>query len=376
MISSIKLKNFKCFEDETFELKPLTLLTGINGMGKSTLIQSLLLLKQSYVNGYIQNQNKVTLNNNSFIDLENCEQLLFNKASKLEVEIHLKNEKDESFKWMIDASSPDEKEPSFTFNGNSNYNKEALFADSFIYLNSERIGPRKSYSITSTKKTYNTILGIRGELTPAYIQKASTENAEVIIEDFIHPNVKKDTTLLQGSSNLIHTNLNYWLSEILGRKITAVVDTIDKDNLKLSFTVKGNQGGKFSALQVGFGFSFGLPVILSFLIVKPGDLLIIENPEAHLHPAAQAKIGKMLAIAANNGVQVIIETHSDHILNGIRLGVKENLVSHEDVKVYFWGENENNLIQKYEPKIDSEGKISQWPTNFFDTWENSLMDLL
>ena len=376
MITNVKLKNFKCFEDETFDLKPLTLLTGINGMGKSTLIQSLLLLKQSYVNGYLQNQSKVTLDNNSFIDLENCEQLLYNKASNLEVEIVIKNEKSETFHWKIDASSPDEKEPKVDYDGNENYKNEALFNENFIYLNAERIGPRKSYSITSTKKTYNTFLGIRGELTPAYLQKATTANAEIFIDDFIHPQIKKDIQSQSESLKLLHTNLNYWLSEILGRKITAVVDTIDKDNLKLSFTVRGSQAGKFSALQVGFGFSFGLPVILSFLVARPGDLLIIENPEAHLHPAAQAKIGKMLAIAANNGVQVIIETHSDHILNGIRLGVKEKLISHDNVKIYFWGENENNLNQKFEPNIDINGKITQWPVNFFDTWENSLMNLL
>ncbi|CAC9973828.1 AAA family ATPase [Flavobacterium panici] len=374
MITNVELTNFKCFEKESFDLYPLTLLTGINGMGKSSLIQSLLLLKQNYENGYLQNQDRLKLDNNSYIDLENCEELCYRKAAEQNVCVDFTNKKGVKYKWIIDASIPDEKDPLFKFEGNESYNEEPLFSGDFIYLNAERLGPRKSYSLFSQNRNYNTKLGIQGELTPAYIQQAATKNQEIYIEDYIHPTIKEKVSISDIEKKSFYLNMNAWLTDILGRRISADIDTIDKDNVKLSFTLRGSASGKFSAMQVGFGFSFSLPVIVAILGAKSGDLLIIENPEAHLHPSAQAKIGELLAIAANAGVQVIVETHSDHILNGIRLSVKKKLISSDAVKIFFWGDEENG--SKKEPRIDINGRITEWPSKFFDTWENTLMDLL
>ena len=63
---------------------------------------------------------------------------------------------------------------------------------------------------------------------------------------------------------------------------------------------------------------------------------MVENPEAHLHPSAQAAMGEFLAISAASGIQVILETHSDHVLNGIRRAVKKGLITHHDVAIHFF----------------------------------------
>ena len=86
MIKNIKLKNFKVFEDEDIELAPLTLITGINGMGKSSVIQSLLLLKQSYEIGYLELKKQVDLSND-YIDLESAESLCYTMAKSRTVDV-------------------------------------------------------------------------------------------------------------------------------------------------------------------------------------------------------------------------------------------------------------------------------------------------
>jgi predicted ATPase len=379
MITQIKLDNFKCFEQEIFEMAPLTLFAGINGMGKSSVIQSLLLLKQSYKNTYLQTQNKVTLYNNSFVDLETCGDLCYKNASPKNVGIEMELKNEEKHSWLINATDQDAFEAKVEYSGPGGYDKCALFSEEFIYLTAERFGPRKSYSLNPAVKTFNTKLGIQGELTPGFIQKASAGDLELGIEKLRHPSLRHKIKSEQENPNLLYQNLNLWISEILGRSATARVTPIDKENVKLSFNIRGNKSGDLSALQVGFGFSFSLPVILAPLVAKPGDLIIIENPEAHLHPSAQSKIGKLLALAAQNGVQVIIETHSDHVLNGIRVMIHGDdvlgKVNADIFKTHFFyldGDAQERRVLNAKPG----GKLTGWPAGFFDEWENNLRTLV
>lgn len=373
MINFINLKNFKLFVDEPFKMAPLTLFTGINGMGKSSVIQSLLLLKQSYENTYLQSKNKVSLNNFSYIDLETAGDLCYSKAHPKTISINIENKNGNKYSWLIDASKAKENELDTEFIGDKEYEKEALFSSDFIYLSAERFGPRKDYSRRG-KRVFNTKIGIQGELTPAYIFDATKNDETIGINGLKHPS----TTNLS-----LFENLNAWVGEILGRGISTNVSEQDEETLKLTFKIKGSQGGDFSALQVGFGFSFSLPVILAPLIAKPGDLLIIENPEAHLHPSAQSKIGKLLALAAQNGVQVIIETHSDHVLNAIRVMVKGDRffgkINPENVSVHFFYNESTELGEKHSHRnieVLSSGKLTGWPSGFFDEWENNLRNLI
>ena len=111
----------------------------------------------------------------------------------------------------------------------------------------------------------------------------------------------------------------------------------------------------------------------------PGTLLIVENPEAHLHPKGQSMMGHLLALAASCGVQVLIETHSDHVLNGIRLAVHGGKIKPEEICFHFFQRIEKDsqaLAQVVSPKIDRNGRIDRWPDGFFDEWDKSLDALL
>ena len=101
---------------------------------------------------------------------------------------------------------------------------------------------------------------------------------------------------------------------------------------------------EFKPQNVGFGISYVLPVLVSLLTSVPEDIVIIENPEAHLHPRGQAEMGNLIARAAAYGIQVFVETHSDHVINGIRVAVKKGIVKPEDVNIAFFERKGHEII--------------------------------
>ena len=109
--------------------------------------------------------------------------------------------------------------------------------------------------------------------------------------------------------------------------------------------------------------------------------LFFENPEAHLHPAAQVELGRLMALAASKGVQIIIESHSDHILNSLRLARKEGVISQEDLNVIFVQRDfgtgdEMDVTYMNEIQIKDDGKLNERPKNFFDSWDDVLTRLI
>src|SRR6478609_2512041 len=119
MITQVRLKNFKCYEDQPFELGNLTLFAGNNGMGKSSVIQSLLLLKQSYVSTKLTVQKKVDLFNHSFVDLESAEKLCYTKAFPRTVGIEIDTESTGDHAWQIDAAPSKESVLDVIYSGNN-----------------------------------------------------------------------------------------------------------------------------------------------------------------------------------------------------------------------------------------------------------------
>ena len=175
--------------------------------------------------------------------------------------------------------------------------------------------------------------------------------------------------------------MNAWLSVIRPGTRINVTSNLDLSLVGLRYQFLGgiDAGNPFRPTNVGFGLSFLLPVLVAVLSAKPGAMLILENPEAHLHPRGQGEIGKLLALAAGNGVQVIVETHSDHILNGVRLAVKNKLIKPEQVKLlFFHGEVIDDQFKHYilNPRVDENGRIDLWPDGFFDEWDRQLSELL
>jgi predicted ATPase len=374
MIESLILKNFKCFDSLELEMKPLTLITGINGMGKSSVIQSLLLLRQSFDTKFLEAQGKVLLNG-ELVKLVNGNAIRYALSDSPITSIILDLSNEKKFIANIDAGSKDEN-LKCNYESTQDLKSIPVFEDGFVYLSAERLGPRIEY-FKSQSNNHKGRLGTGGgELTASFLFQCLREQTILPIKRLRHPNAKSD---------LIYQNVSAWLSEITfdGAQITASEKSPDILELSYSFNKGKFKGNDFSPVNVGFGFSFVLPVILAVLSAKPGSLICIENPEAHLHPSAQSKIGKLLALAAENEVQIVIETHSDHLLNGIRVLVKgdESLgtVNSDNIIVhYFAAEYEDGTETRYKEKMQiyPDGKMDDWPPGFFDEWENNLKKIV
>ena len=121
--------------------------------------------------------------------------------------------------------------------------------------------------------------------------------------------------------------------------------------------------------HTGFGLTQCLPIVVAALSAAEGDLILLENPEVHLHPAGQAKMGEFLADVARVGVQVIVETHSDHVLNGVRRAVKCGRLGDDQVAIHFFRPRSDGDPQVSSPAMDKAGNIDHWPKGFFDQFD-------
>ena len=129
-------------------------------------------------------------------------------------------------------------------------------------------------------------------------------------------------------------------------------------------------------IHTGFGLTQVLPIVVAALSATKEDLLLIENPEVHLHPAGQAAMGEFLAEVAAAGVQVVLETHSDHVLNGIRRAVKHGALLPEDTALHFFRlrqeEESDGAAQVQSPVLDRDGNLDTWPEGFFDQFDRDM----
>jgi len=156
------------------------------------------------------------------------------------------------------------------------------------------------------------------------------------------------------------------------------------DAVRLGYEFESVDGNtdEIMPTNVGFGITYVLPVVVALLSAKPGDILVIENPESHVHPKGQSSIGKLIALVASLGVQIVIETHSDHIINGVLITCKKNEagesgIDKDLVKIYYFTREDITHSSKIdEIKVLNDGKIDKQPAGFFDQTENDLSYLL
>ncbi|HEY9809033.1 MAG TPA: DUF3696 domain-containing protein [Halomicronema sp.] len=360
MIQTLHLKNFKCFEEQSLQFKKLTLLSGLNSTGKSSALQSLLLLRQSYQQNLLPNTGLAL--NGDLICIGTGKDAVFEKATEDLIGFDIVAENGIQERWSFHYGKPDAKVLDLASTSTtSEIYKSNLFSDEFYYLQAERLGPRPYFQM-SEFQVRKRQLGTKGEYTAHFL---STYRDEYIpLNTLKHP---------KESSLKLKFQVQAWMGEISPGTRLEIIDNSLLDLVSVQYSYE--LSNPYRATNVGFGISYTLPIIVAVLASTPGTLLIIENPEAHLHPQGQAKMGELLSLAASGGVQVVIETHSDHVLNGIRLAVHAGKISPQDVQLNFFEKNNKGVTQVVSPRIDRNGRIDQWPEGFFDEWDKSL-DLL
>ena len=363
MIQLLRLQNFKCFEDQSLTFKNLTLLSGLNSSGKSSILQALLLLRQSYQQDLLPDTGLAL--NGDLVCIGTAQDALFEGATEdsISFEIIWKDETEAKWRFkynpQVDVSEISE-EPTDPKAYQSN-----LFSDKFHYLQAERIGPRTYLEISEYQVRQHRQLGSQGQYTPHFLSLYRGENIQ---KELRHPDEDSLTLTKQVEA---------WMGEISPGTRINIKNSSDLDLVSLQYSY--GLSNPYRATNVGFGISYALPIIVAILASKPETLILLENPEAHLHPKGQAKMGELLALAASCGIQIVVETHSDHILNGIRLAVHHQQLTVDDVQLHYFQRKEirgDSKIEVISPHVDRNGRIDQWPDGFFDEWKKSLAKLI
>lgn len=369
MIDFINIQNFKTLLNSSFPLGALNLFSGLNGMGKSTLVQSLLLLRQSHERNTLKS--KGLLLNGDYVSIGTGKDALSSFSEQEKIIFIIKwSELGEVAKFEFDYQHDSDLLPLRLANINSELDFLSLFNSNFQYLSADRLGPQSHHQLSEFHIRDLKSLGQHGEYTVHFIAVNGAKDLE--IGALKHP---------KAVSNTLLANIEAWMSDITpGLKIKAVAQPqFNSASLSYSFNQGKETTEDFKPQNVGFGLSYVLPVVTSILSASRGNLLVIENPESHLHPAGQSIMGQLCAIAAKNGVQLVVESHSDHFLNGIRVAVKQKVVDASSVKVFFLQRDIHNSVHASEviyPNIDEEGRIDCWPDGFFDQWDKELDQLL
>jgi predicted ATPase len=362
MITSVEVRGFKRFSRERFEFSPLTVLTGLNGSGKTSLIQSLLAAWEASSD----QSNALRLNGPFGLQLGTAEDVL-NWNSKPPIEIEIQEEAGPSAVWRFDVSAPDALYLSISDRPSIPPIAFSRRPRAFTYLSAERFGPR-NFLGTSPVPDDQLEVGVQGEYCAHVLSVLGSKVLEYL--DRKHP-VRGDS-----GPNLLKYEVEHWLGEV-AKPVEITAERLANSSVsEITFKSPGTEPVK--PPNMGFGISYALPIILGGLIARTDGLIIVENPEAHLHPAGQSRIGVFLAWLVSKGIQVVLETHSDHVLNGIRRAIAEYrfLPATLAVAHFFGAEGEgdrNGWAQKL--NFNEVGSISHWPQGFFDQYQSDVASL-
>lgn len=392
MIIRIDLECFKCFNLLKLPLCSLNLLTGTNASGKSTVLQALVLLSQSMREN--EWSNKLALNGN-LVQLGTVSDVVNSIDGRSSFGITLWDDSDARINWefkgdpkamsmdveririeykdenIFDSTQPFSSDSFFRLLPGSKFDSDHsntiidIFSrplSKLTYLTAERLGPRDTY-------LYKDILsddigvGPKGENTASvlYAKQDKPVEAKLVRND------AASTSLLTQ----VKAHMNRFFPDF-----DLTNDPIFYTNMLNLRILTSNKSNFQRPVHTGFGVTQLLPIVVAALSAEKGDVIIVENPENHLHPAGQAMIGEFLTEVASAGIQVFVKTHSDHVFNGVRRGVKKQILPPNEVSLNFFqrqpNDDEEALPQVQIIAMDNDGRLDAWPENFFDQIEKDL----
>ena len=379
MIKDIVIENFKSHSNTSLALGNLTVLCGANGVGKSSVIQSLLLLRDTFIrdrtfdNLDLKSKSvKVGTVNDAIYEFADMDGFVFNIVTDRN-----------TFKFVYEAKTENAKVRTFISLNKVNSvlpsraDTESLFNSNFQYVSAFRLGPQPQY--------------FKEDKIVTIYRQISDEDGKA--EYFVHfLDHFKNIEVLDA---IAHNGVQYkdLFSQVIAweKEISTGIDIEVQDlgklgyALRYSYDAERSSTGKtkyFEAINVGFGLTYVMPILVAVLSAQPDALIIIENPEAHLHPNGISGLIKLLALAAQAGIQIIIETHSDHVINGILVqcklfeinqrGLDRNLVS-----LYQFSrkqKDQDSVAKKI--AIEEGGRLQTQPVGFFDQIEKDLEQLM
>lgn len=317
MITSLTINGFKSIKFQSIQLRGLNVLLGLNSCGKSSVMQAIRILSK-----YDNEENDIFLTGHG-----TSSELKNEESSKIDLTANL----------QISGESK-----IINLNGGSQH----LFPK-IIYISASREGAQVSIPLDESHN-----LGPLGENVLRCI-------------DFYH-----NESMLQMPSSLADSEdeitsflplVQFWLKAIspnvkFDYQLVPIMDTSYS-------TFNGHR-----ATNVGFGLSYTLPVIVAILIgvIEKNSIVLLENPEAHVHPKGQTKLADLICRAVDVGAQIVVETHSDHLFDGIRIYAKQHKGFAENVSPYWFRLDDHNITQVTQLTLYDDGSLNQWPEDMFD----------
>lgn len=397
MISKYSISNFKIHKSGyIFNLNGLTILTGTNNSGKSSLTQSLRLLSKINRNSFSYTKLpfeqipelgdfRKTLNK----EVSRRESIKYKLSLKIEnlkfCNVELEFDSVYNYKLnfvdMADASilkridiyfkNSSELVKNYEFVINTNNSNPITYDLNEIILNDKeekRILLEKGILVKGLYPnfipkflqqgfkellTINAHLGNINENSIKYIPALRNNgNTADILDNF------KENIIFDNETKLLDA-FYIWTNKILNSKFKLKIEENKRKIVALENNIE------FDLLQIGFGNTQILPILITILTAKRGDLVIIENPEVHLHPKWKTNLVELFYYAVKFGVNILIETQSLEIVNRIRLSVKNDNTLKDKTSLYFF-ENHSLKCSIQKIEIEDTGSLDLWPDDFVD----------
>ena len=420
-ITNIVVEGFKSIVDaQAIEIAPLTILAGANSSGKSSIMQPLLLLKQTLEESYDPGALLLSGPNAKFTSAdqvfsktptgqrsaflvgiglteEEALGLWYSKTGKdpikiIKMKFHaketelswtpgmthdeiVKNTKFPGFEKLLDAlkSVGDEKQEV----------QLAIVRDRcFLELGlkgargeSQKQGhvlafPAKMSVTKNVRWQIAKIIhlpGLRGNPERSYSLAAVGETFPGIFNHYTASVISRweadehKDKLKEVSSDLEQLGLTW---KVVAKRLN---DTqVELQVGRLAHAVKGGAHDLVNLADVGFGVSQTFPVIVALHTARAGQLVYLEQPEIHLHPRAQFVMAEVLANAAKRGVRVVVETHSSLLLLGVQTLVAEGKLSPDVVKLHWFSRGDDGATKITSVDLDEKGRFGDWPEDFDD----------
>ena len=374
MLSALDLTAFKAFDVLRLALGNLTLLSGINSSGKSSILQAFALVRQSADAAMLgQAVRSELLLNGPLVELGTVADIYCEYARREPSVVGFGFHGQGNDEWLLTGTGVAEEptadvlrlDPGTHIPSNT---ATAFLRNPFNYLRADRVSPELTYPRSHREVVQRRTLGPRGEFTAHYLNQ------------FWDRPVQNESVRVPGIGPGLMNQVTHWMDKMSpGVRIEpeAIAKT-DFVTVRFGF---GSRTGLTSSesyrpTHVGFGLTYTLPIIVALVSTPPGGMILVENPEAHVHPSGQAMLGRLMCLAAAGGAQVLVETHSDHVLNGVRIAAKEGVIDRDRLRLHFFVRGPAGRMDVESPVVEANGRLSRWPHGFFDQWDLDLDKLI
>lgn len=380
MIKSVTVRNFKCLKDVTQDFAALTVLSGLNGSGKSSMVQALMCIRAALRHGNGDHcelrLSDETLNLGTVRDMyyqfnpsvDNVVSLMARgSGGAADVTLEFAYESKLSKRDAVDMLRRDR--------GAVEDVAMLLYDFSGVRrLQATRLSPRYEHAYSETRVEARDF-GPDGKYAVAYLMSHG--------KDAVLPDLRRaDPAAAERTVSGLLDQVGLWMKLISPDVTVRQPRELSANSVALMY---GYGEQEFKPENVGVGLSIVLPILVMVLSAKKGDCLIIENPESDLHPKGQSELALLFAKAAHAGIQIILETHSDHMINGVRVAVKQGVVTKDEVLFSFYrrhdvptgdGLGREQYATVRTVPIDQYGTLLEDVPDFLDEWGKQIDKLI